>query len=94
MIRTAAKQTIRADACEKFEELARELVEASRADEGNHGYTITRSTEDPHVYCFFERWESVELMMKHLQSEHFQRIGPQLDALMEGTGGLEVYEEI
>ena len=94
MIRTIAKQTIRADACEKFEALARELVEASRNDEGNHGYTVTRSTDNPQVYCFFECWESVEIMMKHLESEHFKRIGPQLDALMEGTGGLEIYEEL
>ena len=94
MIRIAAKQTVRADACEKFEELARELIAITRTEEGNHGYTLARSTENPQVYCFFEAWESVEIMERHLHSEHFTRIAPQLDALMEEMTTLEVYEEI
>ena len=94
MIRIAAKQTVRADSCGRFEEIARELIAITRTEEGNHGYTLARSAENPQVYCFFETWESVEIMERHLNSEHFKRIAPQLDALMETMPVLEIYEEI
>lgn len=94
MIRIAAKQTVRADSCEKFEEIARELIEITRTEEGNHGYTLTHGIENPQVYCFFETWESQEAVERHLNSEHFKRISPKLDELMEGGPTLEFYEEI
>ena len=94
MLRIAAKQTVRADSCEEFEEIARELIAITRTEEGNHGYTLARSTEDPQVYCFFEVWENMEVMMAHLHSEHFERISPKLDALMEVKPVLDIYEEI
>ena len=94
MIRVAARQIVRADACEEFERIAAELIAITRTEEGNHGYTLTRSVENPQLYCFFEVWESEEAMMRHLRSEHFQRISPNLDALMEKMLGLDVYEEV
>ena len=94
MIRIAAKQTIRADACEEFERIARELIPIVRTEEGNHGYALARSIENPQVYSFFEAWENMEVMMAHLHSEHFERISPKLDALMEVKPVLDIYEEI
>ena len=92
MLYTAAKQVIREDAIEEYEKLVKELVEITRTEEGNVSYNITRSVDDPRTYCFFEVWESMELMMKHLQGETFQRIGPQLDAMVEEGFGLDIYE--
>ena len=94
MIRIAAKQTIRADACAEFEKIAAELIEMTRTEEGNHGYTLTHGVENPQIYCFFERWESMEACDKHLNSEHFKRISPKLDALMVEGPVLEVFEEV
>ena len=94
MIRIAAKQIVRADECAKFEEIARELIEITRTEEGNHGYTLTHGIENPQLYCFFEVWESQEAVEKHLNSEHFLRISPKLDELMETTPVLEMYEEV
>jgi len=94
MIRIAAKQTIRADACEEFERIARELIPIVRTEEGNHGYALARSIDNPQVYSFFEAWENMEVMEAHLHSEHFQHYAPQMDALMEEMTTLEIYEEI
>ena len=94
MIRIAAKLTVRADACEEFEKSVRELIELTRAEEGNHGFTIARSVENPQLYCFFEAWGSQEALEQHLNSEHFLRISPKLDALMESAPEGETYEEI
>ena len=94
MIRIAARQTVRADACEEFERIAAELIEITRTEEGNHGYTLTHGIENPQVYCFFEVWESMEAVESHLNSEHFKRIAPQLDALMAEGAVLDVYEEV
>ena len=94
MIRIAAKQLIQPEFCEKFEELAGKLAEVARTEEGNCSYALARSIDNPQAYCVFEAWESMEAVQKHLDSELFQTLAPQMGELMAAEPSLEMYEEV
>ena len=67
-------------------ELCKELVEASRADEGNISYDAFVSCTDPCKMLIFETWQNQEVLDKHSAAEHFTRLVPQIQEL----GSLEV----
>ena len=94
MICIAAKQLVRAEECEKFEQLAKKVAEVAVTEEGNCTYVLTRSVDNPQAYCVFEAWESMEAVQKHMGSELFQSLAPQMGELMESEPSIEMYEEI
>ena len=60
------------------EEVARnliELAEASRLEQGNLSYVVTRSLEDADHFVIVEAYESAGGFAAHRDSEHFQRVG-------------------
>lgn len=83
MLKVVARQKVREGMAERFQELGRELVAASKNDEGNIDYSLNRSVTDPSVFCFLEVWESKEALEAHMAAEHFQRIVPQIGELTE-----------
>jgi quinol monooxygenase YgiN len=46
------------------------LVEPSRADKGCLNYDLYQSTEDATVFIFYENWESLKDLERHLESPH------------------------
>ena len=94
MIRIAAKQLVRADECEKFIQLAQRVAEVAVTEEGNCSYALTRSVDNPQAFCVFEAWESMEAVQKHMDSELFQTLAPQMGELMAAEPSIEIYEEI
>ena len=92
MIRIVARQTLKEGAGERFVEIARDLVAATRQEEGNISYNLHRNVNEPLVYAFIETWKDQEAVEKHLNSEHFLKYAPQLDELMAIGAQLEVFE--
>ena len=94
MIRIAAKQLIRAEECQKFEELAKRVADVAVTEEGNCSYALARNGDNPQAYCVFEAWESMEAVQKHMDSELFRTLAPQMGELMAAEPTIEIYEEI
>ena len=95
MIRTVTTIRVNEGDADKFIETARELVAKTRElDEGCILYTLDQSVDDPCEFAFIEAWESVEIMQGHLESEHFTRIGPKLDAMMVDGPHMVIFEQV
>lgn len=52
------------------------LVAGSRADHGNAGYDFYVNTEDNHKMVLIEKWETVEDLTAHSETELFQKFRP------------------
>lgn len=52
------------------------LVEGSRADHGNQGYDFYISADDPKKMMLIEKWESMEDLAAHSETELFQLFRP------------------
>lgn len=61
--------------------LAKELVEATRQEDGCIQYELLQAEEDGLHLVMQEAWSSQEALDQHSSSEHFTRLVPQLAAL-------------
>lgn len=61
--------------------LATELVELSLHDKGCIGYDLLGSLTNDDRLMICETWESQKDLDRHMESEHFKRIVPQLQDL-------------
>ncbi len=77
---------------QEFLSLAKELVEKSRKDAGNHFYSLVEDTYDPSVMMFVETWEDDASLKAHSSAEHFTRIVPRLKALTSDGMSLERFD--
>ncbi|WP_058985675.1 putative quinol monooxygenase [Hugonella massiliensis] len=95
MIRIVAARTVRAECTAAYEELARELVRASAAEDGCASYTLNRKIDDPQGYCFVEVWRDRAALEAHQASAHFKELVPKLGKMaVAGTSHVDVYEEV
>lgn len=81
MLAIIVTHTIKPECIEKYQELVRELAQASRKEAGCLGYNSFQSDEDARVHTLVEQWESKEALDVHSKSAHFQQIVPQFKAL-------------
>ena len=63
-------------------ELAKELVYESLLEEGNIDYQLLKSSEDD-TLTFVEKWESPEVLKKHMGSPHFLNFGEESGEFVE-----------
>ena len=94
MIKIVAKMLVKADKVEEFKATARELVEKSRAEEGNIFYSLNVSASDPRQLAFIECWKDQAAIEAHNATEHFTGILPKLSALCEAGLPVELYTEV
>ena len=52
------------------------LVEGSRADKGNAGYDFFISVDDSKRMMLIEKWESIDDLQAHSETELFQKFRP------------------
>ncbi|MDO5476921.1 MAG: antibiotic biosynthesis monooxygenase [Eubacteriales bacterium] len=94
MIKIFAKSLVKEECVDKYIELTKELVEKSRAEEGNIFYSINRSIKNDRIFAFMECWKDQAALDFHNATPHFTGIVPQLRELCEESYGAELFNEI
>lgn len=94
MIKIVAKMKVKEAEVEKFKSTAKELIEKSRAEEGNVFYSLNQSNEDDQMFAFLECWKDQAAIDSHNATEHFTTILPKLGDLCEETQPVELYTEV
>ena len=84
MIAITAKQIIKEEMIGSYHELVKELVEKSRAEDGNVSYYSVQDREDKRIHMFIEIWKDQEAIDVHNETEHFKRIIPQFAEMFDG----------
>ena len=94
MIKVVAKNFAKEDKVNEVLRLCRELIDATRKEEGCKKYELYQDEKDSTIVTFIEEWESREALEKHLKSEHFTRIVPLLGNLMRKEAEMNVYNRL
>ena len=94
MIKVVAKVLVKEGMADAFVEATKELVAASRKDEGNVFYTLNISTDNPGQFAFMECWENKEVLDRHMQTPHFKAAGAAMAEMTEGEMSIELFTEI
>ena len=58
------------DSIDKLKPLAIKMAEASRAEEGCHGYMFYQSIEDEQVFRVYEQWTDEAALAFHFSTPH------------------------
>lgn len=95
MIKIIARNTVLEGKKEEFISLVKELVEKSRAEEGNISYDLWEDIKNPNVLTFIEEWKDQRAIEIHNATEHFTRIVPQIHELVEAEGSeVRLYSQV
>lgn len=69
-----------------------DLVEDSRAESGVIEYRASISVSDDTVIEFFERYEDMDALIAHSESNHFQEFMGEVDEFLEGESEVIRYD--
>ena len=71
-------------------DFSKDLIENSKSEEGNIDYNLYTDTSDNSL-MFVEKWESIEILQKHMQTDHFLKFGQNIGDLLSSDLGSEVF---
>ena len=86
-IQIVALVTVKPEYTEVLAAQFKELVKASRAEEGNISYDLHQEIGKPERFVFVENWKSQAAIDAHNASEHFQGFVKAIDGK---TDALEI----
>lgn len=78
------------DAKDKIIEFSKDLINNSKAEEGNIDYNLYENTSEDSL-MFVEQWESIEILQKHMQTDHFISFGQNIADLVAGELDINVF---
>jgi quinol monooxygenase YgiN len=93
MIKVIATNYLKPEYEETFKPLFLELIEATCKENGCIEYRLFKKTDEKGIYTFIEEWENQSALDKHMASEHFTRIIPQISRLTITDGAIQTLEE-
>jgi len=93
MIAVYASHRVKSENAEEFTALARSMIAETRKEKGVISYELVRGIEDPELLSMMERWEDMDSLRAHMQTEHFKEYVPKMGALSY-DGGITVHEII
>lgn len=94
MIKVTAKSFAKGNKLDRILELSKEMVEKTVKEEGCIKYEIFQDVKDPKVMIIIEEWENEEALDRHMGSEHFKRIVPQLNELREKASEVNILKKL
>ncbi|MDA8428675.1 MAG: putative quinol monooxygenase [Geobacteraceae bacterium] len=59
------------------------LIEPTREEDGCIAYNLHQDNDDTAVFVFYETWENLPCLEKHLNSEHFKSYATTVGSLIE-----------
>ena len=62
-------------------EFSKDLIEKSKAEDGNVDYNLYENTSEDSL-TFVEQWDSIEILQKHMQTDHFINFGKNIAELV------------
>jgi quinol monooxygenase YgiN len=78
-----AKVVAKTDSVESVKNEMLKLIEPTRKENGCIGYNLHQDNEDPAVFVFYETWESLSCLDKHMSTDHFKSFVSSVSSLVE-----------
>jgi quinol monooxygenase YgiN len=93
MIKVVAKNKVMKDKIDVVINLYKELVIATRKEDGCIIYELYQDETDSSVLTMIEEWVDKDSLDKHMNTEHFKRIVPMVGEFVL-ENGLNIYNKV
>ena len=94
MLKIVARMKVKEERVETFKTLFKELVESTVKEEGNVSYTLNVSNKYPQRFLLIEVWKDQAALDKHMASEPFKRLLPQISEQLDGNMSADFCTEL
>ena len=71
-VTVVARVVARQDAIEAVKAELLRMIEPTRKEEGCREYRLHQDNADPAVFVFYENWDSMTCLERHMDSRHFR----------------------
>lgn len=82
IVTVVATLTAKSDAIESVRAELLKMVAPTRREEGCIEYRLHQDTENPSVFVFYENWQSLACVEKHMNTQHFKEYVAAVGALI------------
>ncbi len=82
-ITVAAKIVTKKDSVEAVKAELLKLIPPTRKESGCIEYTLHQDNSDPSIFLFYETWESITSIEKHIKTYHYKAYVKALEGLLE-----------
>ena len=72
-VTVVAKLVVQAGSVDQVKAELLKLLTLTRLEDGCIQYNLHQDNEDPAVFVFYETWQSLACLEKHMNSDHFKR---------------------
>ncbi len=79
---------------DEVEKAFKELIPKVLKDPGTIAYKLNRNIEEPDKFCVYEKYESMDALKAHGQTEHFKAFGRATRELFAGRAQVSRYNEV
>jgi quinol monooxygenase YgiN len=83
-VTVVAQVTARKDAVDAVKAELLKMVAPTRREEGCMEYRLHQDNDDPAVFVFYENWQSMACLERHMNSPHFQAYVAAVGDLLAG----------
>lgn len=97
MLKLIAEDFIQIDKIEIVLPLYKELIEKTKLEQGCIAYDLFHDLKNNGHFVFIEEWQDRNALDIHINSEHFQRLVPQIDQYKRQDGiftHMQKYDEL
>ena len=97
MLKLIAEDFIQIDKIEIVLPLYKELIEKTKLEQGCIAYDLFHDLTNKGHFVFIEEWQDRNALDVHVNSEHFQRLVPQIDQYKRQDGiftHMQKYDEL
>jgi quinol monooxygenase YgiN len=82
-ITVVAKIVAKKDSVETVKAELFKLIPPTRKESGCIEYNLHQDNQDPSIFLFYETWESVASIEKHINTDHYKAYVKALDGTLE-----------
>jgi quinol monooxygenase YgiN len=85
---------IKTDKVEKFLTEVQEVIDKSKAEEGNASYNLFSDLKEKNKFVFVEEWKSQAAVDTHFATEHFKKFGTLMDEVAASPPKIKIFEVV
>lgn len=68
-----------------------DLIKSTRLESGCISYNLYASVEDDDILIMFEKWENMDILNKHMKTEHFKAFGDAIEEFLAENMNINIY---
>ena len=94
MIKVVAKFEVEPDRIGEFKQIASELIDETRQEEGNISYELYQNNKNEQILTFIEEWKNQKALETHMETNHFRTALPKFQKISTTKPEINTYTKV